>query len=130
MPWMLLPDLVCAPELWTCDLLLNTGPSPAAASPGGCRGGCCGIPQVTAAVALQLCTPGGSLCPGQSCSLGPSVVLEQGGEDPAPSPPLLLAPALPCFRSKRCSCGGVNVSLSAGRGSQQGPEDSRARCLG
>lgn len=49
--------LVCAPELWICDLLLNVGPLPTATFLGGGRRGCCGTP------------PGdGSRCPAALCS--------------------------------------------------------------
>lgn len=62
--------LVCAPELWICDLLLNMGPLLAAAFPGGSRRGCCGTPPGDGAAVLQLCAPGRLLLPGAELRAG------------------------------------------------------------
>lgn len=72
-------DLVCAPELCTCDLLLNTGPSPAAASPWGLQRRMLWEPPGDGSHGPTALHPRRvALDQGQSCGPGPSAVLERG----------------------------------------------------
>lgn len=114
-------DLVCAPELWTCDLLLNTGPSPATASPQGLQRRMLwdlpgdGSRGPTALHARRIAPD-----QGQSCGPGPGVVLKQGGGTQRP--------LRCCSQHQRCLVFGIKdvlaevctACLSAGRGSHQG----------